>query len=272
MNLTSSIRKKMGYLPFQLWRFGETRKQSFVSREFRRETMSDGACLSALLGQKVSDQEVDKLVNELDAEFPNLKQRLEKHYTPEMVRAFESRHFTVGRSGKVFLYAALRILQPEVVVETGCAKGNTSYYILSALKKNNKGHLYSIDLEPELPERDTAPWRDNVWTFSERAQIGVLVPDFMRDRWTLSFGDTKQSLIPLLEKLKSVDVFFHDSDHSYSYMMWEYASAWPYLRSGGLLVSDDITMNASFYDFSNAHNLPRVIHANTLNVGALRKP
>jgi predicted O-methyltransferase YrrM len=50
--------------------------------------------------------------------------------------------------------------------------------------------------------------------------------------------------------LGSVDMFIHDSLHTYEHMVWEYRVAFPQIRPGGLLVSDDALWNAAFPEFS----------------------
>ena len=42
----------------------------------------------------------------------------------------------------------------------------------------------------------------------------------------------------------SIDIFHHDSRHSYSNQFREYQSAWPFIKSGGMLVSDDVSNDA----------------------------
>ena len=53
----------------------------------------------------------------------------------------------------------------------------------------------------------------------------------------------------LLKALGSIDAFLHDSEHIYETMMFEYETAWPFLRRGGLLLSDDVHWNRAFRDF-----------------------
>lgn len=58
-------------------------------------------------------------------------------------------------------------------------------------------------------------------------------------------------LLPqVLATLKSVDMFIHDSLHSYEHMMFEFRAAWPYVRKGGILFSDDVDYNNAFADFT----------------------
>jgi cephalosporin hydroxylase len=47
----------------------------------------------------------------------------------------------------------------------------------------------------------------------------------------------------------SIDMFLHDSSHSYRHMLWEFREFWPRLCDGGLLVSHDVNLNAAFPEF-----------------------
>ena len=51
-------------------------------------------------------------------------------------------------SGLVGAFA--RALQPEIVVETGSNSGQTAEAIGRALARNGHGHLYSLELDPDL--------------------------------------------------------------------------------------------------------------------------
>ena len=41
---------------------------------------------------------------------------------------------------------------------------------------------------------------------------------------------------------EKIDIFFHDSLHTYDHMMFEYLTSWDYLKEGGVLFSDDIVV------------------------------
>lgn len=122
------------------------------------------------------------------------------------------------------IYLLVRSRKPEVVVETGVCYGASSAYILQALKDNGSGVLYSIDLgnAPNEPPSD------------------YFVPRHLRDRWHLIIGDTKEQLPQLLARLGRIDLFHHDSLHTYEHMMWEYRTALPYLPTNGILSSHDV--------------------------------
>lgn len=164
-----------------------------------------------------------------------------------------------------FLYVLARLTQPEVVIETGCATGWTSALILAALKRNGRGHLHSIDIPPRKGELSMD------WSLPEGLEPGFLVPEEFRQRWTLILGNARDELAPLLKTVGPIDMFYHDSDHTYQHMIWEYSSAYPFLRKGGHIVSDDIGWNLSFYDFACSMEEQTAICRNNLNFGAIRK-
>ena len=128
-------------------------------------------------------------------------------------------------------------MKPEIVIETGVFHGFRSLSWLLAMEENNKGHLYSIDLpSPKL--------------LSSGKEPGWVVPEHLRKRWDLCFGTSSELLPGLLEEVKRVDIFLHDSEHSYENMYWEYNTAWEYIRKSGLLLSHDISQNSAFRDFA----------------------
>jgi len=134
-------------------------------------------------------------------------------------------------------YAAVRALKPSCVVETGVANGVSSSYLLLALRKNGHGRLHSVGLaDPAFLPAGKEP--------------GWLVPEWLRSGWQIHLGDARDILPRLFEELGSIDVFIHDSLHTYEHMMWEFDTAYPYLRPGGLLFADDALWNDAFHDFA----------------------
>ena len=153
----------------------------------------------------------------------------------------EANYKELGSGHRVYyfcLYTMLRILKPEIVLETGVEVGGTTAFILKALEDNNKDTLYSID----FPDYELVHIRGK--------EVGFVVPEGLRKRWVLKIGKSNDLLPNILDEINKVDVFLHDSEHSYANMMFEYATVWPYLTEGGLLLSDDISMNKALRDFS----------------------
>jgi predicted O-methyltransferase YrrM len=135
-------------------------------------------------------------------------------------------------------YMIVRGLEPDVILETGVAGGVTSAYILAALEDNGHGRLVSIDLPP-LP-------------LESAGLVGHFVPGDWRGRWSYHRGSSRRLLPQLLAELGAVDVFVHDSDHSYANMRWELETAWSSLRPGGLVVADDVQTHRAFADMAAA--------------------
>jgi Methyltransferase domain len=159
----------------------------------------------------------------------------------------------IGYTEGVYLYAVLRTARPQVAVETGVANGFSTAFSLLALQANGEGHLHSIDLPREVG-REYTPG-----TFYEgegRAGIppgsdpGWLIPPELKKRWTLILGRSQEELPPLLERLATIDSFMHDSEHSFECMWFEFNAAWPRLRPGGLLLSDDVNSTEAFPRFA----------------------
>lgn len=131
------------------------------------------------------------------------------------------------------LYGLTRWLRPMVVVESGGFIGMSSAFILRALvdEKLHGSKLYSIELSADCEQ-------------------GALIPEELR---TLpGFVPVRGRIEDLLknsELPRSIDMFLHDSSHTYHHMLWEFRQFWPRLRDGGLLVSHDVQMNAAFSEF-----------------------
>jgi predicted O-methyltransferase YrrM len=133
-------------------------------------------------------------------------------------------------------YSIVRALTPSVVVETGVANGISTSYLLLACQRNGRGHVHSIDINggEYLPSHKPTGW---------------IVPDYLYSRWSLMLGDAREMLPPLLTRLGQVDIFIHDSHHTYEHMMYEFQQAYASMRRGGFLLSDDVDFNSAFEEF-----------------------
>src|SRR5918998_3095770 len=129
-------------------------------------------------------------------------------------------------------YLMCRLLEPAVVVETGVAYGVSSAFILRALEENGRGVLHSVDLPP------LRRGYERYW--------GMAVSGALENRWILHRGASARVLPGLLEELEAVDLFVHDSLHTYRNMRREFEAVWPRLRAGGALIADDVERNRAF--------------------------
>jgi hypothetical protein len=165
---------------------------------------------------------------------------IEKNVSDAITNSKGSGPFDLGHCGDFLLarsiYVICRLLSPNIVIETGVAYGVTSAFTLQALAVNNKGTLFSIDLPPLSPDADE--------------HVGAFIPPQLRGRWRLKRGPTKRILPSLLPPITEVDLFVHDSLHTYHNMSFEFESIWGYLRPGGVLVADDVGLNDAFRDFA----------------------
>ena len=129
------------------------------------------------------------------------------------------------------IYKAVRLTRPARVVETGVANGRSSRAILRALLANGTGRLTSMDVASD---------------------VGGLIEPALRDRWDLVVLPRSRRRAVTRQCLLSqapLDIFIHDSDHSYGWQSMEYRCAYSALRPGGLLISDDIDASFAFVDF-----------------------
>lgn len=192
---------------------------------------------------KLKLKECGKYYNEIDKQFiDNRFLEQIKKINQEIIAQKNSRHEALY----IPLYLMVRILKPEYVIETGVHRGVSSLFILKALNDNNRGILYSIDLPLAEYDSDT---RGSTKSILPPEKIGICIPDNLRKRWNLILGDSKKELPPLLAKIQTIDMFVHDSEHTYEHMVWEFQTVWPYIKSGGLLIADDTNWNDAFEKF-----------------------
>jgi len=163
-------------------------------------------------------------------------------------------YFSLGNKtrDKPVLLSLVMALKPVVVVETGIGGGYSSGFILEGMRSNGFGKLYSID------KADT--YNPEYYGFPKGQPIGGVVPSKLRKRngWEMLLGGSGVELVPLLARLGKIDLFVHDSLHTQEMMMFEYMTAWNYLRKGGVLISHDIWK--PWFEFCKEVDRKPVIH------------
>jgi len=133
--------------------------------------------------------------------------------------------------------------RPKVVVETGVANGVSTRKILAAFEENGLtgSRLYSMDIDARVATNSLK----NHYQFNF-----VLI-------------DNINTFSQAMSELPSIDIFYHDSDHSYENQTMEYEFAWQKLNVGGILISDDINWSNAFLDFCQKINRKPHILADT---------
>jgi hypothetical protein len=143
---------------------------------------------------------------EVDAD-PELGQRLRRR---TLWRIDAKWRMPLGN--RLLWYVIARAAKPRLTVEAGVFDGLGSLMLLRALERNAAegvdGRLLSIDLDR------TAGW---------------LVPERLRQRWELVYGDILEDLEPALGG-RAVDLFIHDSVHTERFQRFEFELA---LRHAG---------------------------------------
>lgn len=113
----------------------------------------------------------------------------------------------------------IRRERPRIMIETGVESGFSSEHFLTAMDDAGVGHLFSCDPMPS--------------GFYDSFPI-------VHPRFTLIRKTSEEALPEIFAQVGMFDMFVHDSDHSWENQIREYFFAWNHVRSGGIIVSDDI--------------------------------
>jgi predicted O-methyltransferase YrrM len=166
----------------------------------------------------------------------------------------------VNLDAALFLYWLVRQLKPKTIVQCGVCNGLSSAFMVLALAANGaEGKLYGIDIPPVFnPKEPSWTGSGQVYghTIPEGKTSGWMVPEAYRERFEVREGDSKVLLPELVESLPTIDLFYHDSDHTYDHMMFEFRQAKRKIARGGLVVADDISWNAALWDFADENSVP----------------
>ncbi len=152
--------------------------------------------------------------------------------------------FKMGGAAAIRIcYFLVRFLKPDTVLETGVAIGNSSRAILSGLKINKKGILYSSDL-PYLSQKNATKY------------IGIIVEKKLKSKWKLFVGQDIENLTLINKKINKIDFLHYDSDKSYHGRKVAIELIENKLSSDYILMMDDIEDNPFFLDFVKTRKLP----------------
>lgn len=107
---------------------------------------------------------------------------------------------------------------PAIMIESGVESGYSTEHFLTAMDSVHAGHLFSCDPAPS--------------GFYEANPI-------IHPRFTFIKRRSQEALDEIFNETRRVDLFLHDSDHSWECQTFEYEWAWNHVRSGGIIASDD---------------------------------
>jgi len=198
-----------------------------------------------------------------------------EQYLAQLTQRYGS-HYVAGWvniEDALFLYWSVRKLKPKTIVQTGVSNGLSSAFMMLALAKNGPGSkLYAIDLPAIFDPNDPA-WTQKDTVFGvvvpQGQSSGWMVPDIYHERFEVQLGDAKALLPSLIDRLDTFELFYHDSDHTYDHMMFEFDQAIRKLAPGGVIIADDISWNASLWDFAKKLRVPSYNFRGTMGVAFL---
>jgi len=178
---------------------------------------------------------IEKIINENMIYFGNkIEKKLSKLFLNNYTGNFKDANDLIYENStrlRVLGYM-ISILKIDCIIETGSQSGLSSLFVdsvSSMIGKNDSLKIYSFDVK-----------QSDKLIESTNVEFLVLQKPFRRSFKLLSgFFSKNQNCV----------LFFHDSDHSYENMTFEFEWAWDQLNVE-ILVSDDVSENTAFNDFA----------------------
>lgn len=128
-----------------------------------------------------------------------------------------------------YLWATMRIIKPDLVLETGTHKGISSSYIARALEDNHRGKLITFEIILQHYQSAKSLWND----------LGLSHRIDARLEDALQFN---------AEGL-AFDILFLDSEPQLRFN--EFVKFYPYLRPGGLILIHDLNQNLGHHGMTH---------------------
>ena len=188
--------------------------------------------------------DLDSFAKKIDADLWYESLDISSKIKEDAHKSLSKINYDLGGGGCIpLLYFLVRKICPDVLVETGVAAGFSSYAMLAAIEKNNKGTLYSSDF-PYFRIRNPEKF------------IGCIVPNrFKKENWKLYIEGDKNNLSLILSEVEKVDFIHYDSDKSYDGRSWVLDRLRDYFSESTVVVMDDIQDNNFFYDYINQNKI-----------------
>jgi len=189
-----------------------------------------------LLGDR---QFLDEINEQIQKVRPTYQKGIFRHNSLESVDWFAIQ--------RIILYVLIRLYRPSVCLETGVFYGGTTCFILNALRRNNFGKLISIDLPRNADDKSSRHYLvGDSEDIPKGLDIGFIVHPAQKERWTLLMGNSLEEIPRVGEK---IDLYNHDSDHSFDFIKQEMNLLWDKLNSNALIMADDLDWSNGFYSF-----------------------
>ncbi len=179
--------------------------------------------VSAVSGVDVADAR--GYIRELD-EDADLRSHIETGTANSPRRRVANSEVLYGR--RAGWYALTRALRPAHVMETGTDKGLGTCVFAAAILRNGEGRLTTLDINPNS---------------------GYLLTGKYAEVTERLIGD---SVAQIRAGSEPVDLFIHDSWHSYEHELAEFEAVAPRLAEPALVLSDNAEVTDALVDWSNA--------------------
>ncbi len=215
----------------------KNRLKVIIKKVFRRfeSKRIDRKVLTSWLNQNKIDlsKYLKKIDNELWAESKNESEKIDDMGNKKLQKLNLK---LGGGANLLLLYFLVRKIKPKIVIETGVAAGFSSLSILTAMKKNNYGCLYSSDF-PYFRIKNPEKY------------IGYIIDEKFKN-WKLFIEGDDLNLPIILNQIEGkIDIFHYDSDKTFSGKKNTYELIKPYLGNKSLLIFDDIQDDGFFKVF-----------------------
>ena len=184
-------------------------------------------------------EDYDQFFSKIDTNLWSESKNVSKMINDQSKKILENIKFDLGGGGSIeVVYFLTRFIKPKNIIETGVAAGFTSYAFFEAIKKNNKGNLYSSDFPYfRLPNPEQF--------------IGIIVPNHFKLNWNLFIKGDENNILEIKKKISSVDLIHYDSDKTYNGRKNFMKSISDLVHEQTFLVMDDLHDNTFFLDYVN---------------------
>jgi hypothetical protein len=232
-----SSRKQVGSVAWRLFNYGVIPTFQYIFFEkFHKSTTPIHDSSKIILGIDLAvalglDKEIILKVSKFYDEFIIA---CEKRFAGSKIKT-DSISYDLSKNRLYLIGLALYKLRPNLYVETGTQHGISAEFAVQFSK------VINLDL--------------TVVSFDVNSN-SVIIPNYNFEQIVLQ-KPVRKDFGRYLNKLRdnyNKTIFFHDSDHSYENMFYEFTAAWKILKPIAIL-SDDVNLNKSFSDFCCSKDL-----------------
>jgi len=208
-----------------------------------REGNTTNARLASVAWCREVAKSVENFCNALNPDLWHESLAVSDHIRTDANAKLNTLDLDLGGPGNYpLLYFFVRHRRPKVVLETGVAAGFSTAAILTAIKANGVGRLYSS----EFPYFRIA---------NPEKYVGYIVDDDLKSNWTLLLDGDRRNLPKILAAVDHVDLLHYDSDKSYSGRRMALTLISPHLSKGAPVIMDDLQDNLFFRDHVGRHGI-----------------